>query len=57
MVARLANAVRRHPFVTFLVLTLVVSWWPWPLSAVGLSPLPIFPPGPFVAALIVTEAT
>jgi membrane protease YdiL (CAAX protease family) len=57
MGARLLEVVRRNPFVAFLVLTFVLSWWPWLLYAAELYPLPIFQPGPFLAALIVAGLT
>src|SRR5829696_5479163 len=48
--------VKRHPIITFFVLTFVLSWWTWPLYAVGLSPSPVFS-GPLLAALIVIPLT
>jgi hypothetical protein len=50
--------VKRHPIITFFVLTFVLSWWPWPLYAMGV-PWAISPllPGPLLAALIVIPIT
>jgi membrane protease YdiL (CAAX protease family) len=47
--------IRRYPLASFFVLAYALSWWPWPLYAVGLAPFPVpfFPPGIFLAALIV----
>jgi hypothetical protein len=56
MMSRLSKVVKRHPLITFFVLTFVLSWWTWPLYAVGLSPSPLFP-GPILAALIVIPIT
>jgi uncharacterized protein len=50
------SLVRRYPIITFFVLTFVLSWWTWPLYAVGLSPSPLFA-GPLIAALIVIPIT
>src|SRR5829696_8971833 len=48
------SLVKRHPLITFFVLT----WWPWPLYAMGV-PWAISPllPGPLLAALIVIPLT
>jgi membrane protease YdiL (CAAX protease family) len=48
--------VKRHPIITFFVLTFVLSWWTIPLYAMGLSPSPLFP-GPLFPALIVIPLT
>src|SRR5829696_869960 len=48
--------VKRHPIITFFVLTFVLSWWTWPLYAMGLSPSPMFS-GLLIAALIVLAIT
>jgi hypothetical protein len=50
------SLVKRHPLITFFVLTFVLSWWTWPLYAMGLSPSPMFS-GPLLAALIVIPIT
>ena len=54
--SRLSKVVKRYPLITFFVLTFVLSWWTWPLYAVGLSPSPTFS-GPLLAALIVVPIT
>jgi hypothetical protein len=58
MVLRPLSVVRRHPIIAFFVLTFVLSWWPWPLYAMGV-PWAISPllPGPVLAALIVIPIT
>src|SRR5215210_4128357 len=56
MISRLSSVVKRHPIIAFFVLTFVLSWWTWPLYAMGLSPSPLFP-GPVLAALIVIPIT
>jgi hypothetical protein len=56
MMSRPLSVVRRHPIITFFVLTFVLSWWTIPLYVVGLSPSPLFP-GPLLAALIVIPIT
>jgi membrane protease YdiL (CAAX protease family) len=48
---------RGHPMTCFLVLTAALSWWPWPLYAAGLAPLPVASFGPFLAALVVVGLT
>jgi membrane protease YdiL (CAAX protease family) len=48
---------RRHQLVAFFGLTLLVSWWPWPLFALGLFPLSFLPTGPLIAALVVIGVT
>ena len=50
-------SIKRHPLVTFVGLTFVLSWWAWPLYTAGSLPVPIFAAGPFVAALIVIGLT
>ena len=49
--------VKRHPLVAFFALTFLLSWWPWPLHAFGLMPMPIASFGPFLAALVVLALT
>src|SRR5215217_6986234 len=52
------SLVRRHPLIAFFVLMFVLSWWPWPLYAIGVpwATLPMLP-GPLLAALIVSPIT
>jgi CAAX protease family protein len=52
------SLVKRHPLITFFILMFVLSWWPWPLYAMGV-PWAISPllPGPLLAALIVIPLT
>jgi membrane protease YdiL (CAAX protease family) len=46
------SAIRRHPLVTFFVLTYVLSWGFLPIKALG-----FLPAGPLIAALIVIPLT
>jgi membrane protease YdiL (CAAX protease family) len=45
--------VRRHRLVAFFLLTFVLSWWSWPLWAVGVAPAAHWSCGPLIAALVV----
>ena len=47
------SAVRRHPLITFFVLTCAISWVGLPLYAAGVWPIPFLATGPLLAALIV----
>src|SRR5215207_1340307 len=51
------SLVRRYPLTAFFVLACALSWWPWILYSVGLSPTPIVGVGPFLAALLVLALT
>ena len=53
----LQSRVRRHPVIWFAVLSIVLSWWAWPLYSLGLIPVPVASFGPFLAALIVLAVT
>jgi len=57
LIMTLQARVRRHPLIWFAVLSIVVSWWAWPLYGLGLLPIPVAPFGPFLAALIVLAVT
>jgi len=48
MMSRLLSAVRRHPIVTFFVLSYAISWGALPFESVR-----FLPSGPLFAALIV----
>jgi hypothetical protein len=48
MMSRLLNVVRRHPIITFFVLSYAISWAFLPIEAVR-----FMAGGPFIAALIV----
>jgi membrane protease YdiL (CAAX protease family) len=54
---RVRSVIQRHPLTSFFLLTLVLSWWPWPLYAAGALPLPVASFGPFLAALLVLGLT
>jgi membrane protease YdiL (CAAX protease family) len=51
------SAVRRHPLITFFVLTYAISWVGLPLYAAGVWPIPFLATGPLIAALIVIPLT
>ena len=53
----LQSPVRRHPVIWFAALSIVLSWWAWPLYSLGLIPVPVASFGPFLAALIVLAVT
>ena len=42
----------RHPLLTFVVLTLVISWLPFIPYSLGRFPAPVLASGPFLAAII-----
>ena len=46
------SALRRHPLITFFVLTFVISWGFLPVEAIR-----FLPSGPLIAALIVAALT
>jgi len=48
---------RDHRLVAFFGLTFALSWWVWPMYALGASPTPFFACGPLVAALVVIGVT
>ena len=52
MVSRLSSVVKRHPLITFFVLTYAISWAFLPIEAVR-----FLPSGPLIAALIVIPLT
>jgi len=54
---RIRSTVEGHPLISFLLLTLTLSWWPWPLYAAGSFPLPIASFGPFLSAVLVLGVT
>lgn len=53
----LSAAVRRHALTTFFLLSYALSWWAWPLFALGLFPNPVASFGPFLAAIVVLALT
>lgn len=57
MFSTLSTVTKRHSLLIFFILTYVLSWWAWLLYPFGLWPIPIFPAGPFLAAIIVLALT
>src|ERR671911_516507 len=58
MMSSLSSVVRRHPLITFFVLTYALTWLAWPLWALGLYPIaPVFSFAPFLTALVVLAIT
>jgi membrane protease YdiL (CAAX protease family) len=53
----LGSLIRRYPLITFFVLAYALSWWPWVLYALDLSPQTIVGFGPFLAAIVVLLIT
>ena len=51
------TVVKRYPLIAFCVLAYALSWWAWPLYAMGLIPVPVASFGPFLAALVVLAIT
>jgi membrane protease YdiL (CAAX protease family) len=50
------SLIRRYPLVSFFMLSYALSWWPWILYSLDLSPTPIAAL-PFLAAFIVLAVT
>ena len=58
MMSRLTSLVKRHPLITFFLVTYALSWLAWPLWAFGLYPIaPVFSFAPFITALVVLAVT
>jgi len=51
------SAIKRHPLISFFVLTFALTWWASIVYAVYPNPFPVFPYGPFLAAVIVLALT
>lgn len=49
----LRSWVKQNAFLSFLVLTIIFSWWWYPLFLQGTVPLAVLPMGPMLAALVV----
>jgi uncharacterized protein len=56
LMSYLVSFIRRHPLITFFVLACALSWWPWILYSLDLSPTPIVGL-PFLAAFFVLAVT
>jgi CAAX protease family protein len=57
MMSRLSSVAKRHPLVTFFVLAYALTWWASIVYAVYPNPFPVFPYGPFLAAIITLGLT
>ena len=57
MMSRLSSVVKRHPLVTFFVLAYALTWWASIVYAIYPNPFPVFPYGPFLAAIIALGLT
>jgi uncharacterized protein len=56
--SRLSSVVKRHPLITFFVLTYALTWLAWPMWASGFYPIaPVFSFAPFLVALVVLAIT
>ncbi len=53
----IATWTRQHRLTAFFGLAFALSWWSWPFYVVDLAPVPFFPCGPLVAALVVIGVT
>jgi len=52
------SLVKRHPLITFFILTYALSWVAYPMWALGLYPIaPVFSFAPFLVALVVLAIT
>jgi uncharacterized protein len=51
------SLVRRHPLISFFVLAYVLTWWASIVYFVYPNPFPVFPYGPFLAAVTVLALT
>ena len=57
MMSRLSSVAKRHPLVTFFMLAYALTWWASIVYAVYPNPFPVFPYGPFLAAIITLGLT
>jgi uncharacterized protein len=58
MMSHLSSVVKRHPLITFFVLTYALTWLAWPMWASGFYPIaPVFSFAPFLVALVVLAIT
>src|SRR5919202_6527328 len=57
MMSRLSSVAKRHPLVTFFVLAYALTWWASIVYARYPNPFPVFPYGPFLAAIITLGLT
>jgi hypothetical protein len=53
-VNRVISFVKQRPLATFTILAFLLSWWSWLAPGLG---LPLFSPGPFLAAIAVLAIT
>jgi membrane protease YdiL (CAAX protease family) len=57
MMSRLSSVVKRHPLIAFFLLAFALTWWATIVYVVYPNPFPVFPYGPFLAAIIVLGLT
>jgi membrane protease YdiL (CAAX protease family) len=57
MMSRLSSVVKRHPLIAFFLLAYALTWWASIVYAFYPNPFPVFPYGPFLAAIIVLGLT
>ena len=55
--SRLSSVAKRHPLFTFFLLAYALTWWASIVYVVYPNPFPVFPYGPFFAAIIVLGFT
>ena len=55
--SRISSVAQRHPLVTFFVLAYALTWWASIVYAVYPNPFPVFPYGPFLAAILTLALT
>ncbi len=52
-----SSLIKRNPFISFVILTYLFSWWPSLLFIWGMSPIGVAAFGPLIAALVVLGVT
>ena len=57
LIMTLQLRVRQHPLIWFAAMSILLSWWAWPLYELGWLPIPVAPFGPFLAALLILMVT
>ena len=57
MMSRLSSVMKRHPLIAFFLLAYALTWWASIVYVFYPNPFPVFPYGPFLAAIIVLGFT